>query len=103
MAHRLGEGIRETRANDDTGGVLKGEGESLEFFSGPPKVRGVVVLEEIAITLALPSVAGFGASLERSCKDSVCSSTWLLTLESDSLKANRRKRSSARSPQLGAA
>lgn len=57
--------FNEGRPDDETGGVVDSQGEDLELFSGPPLVRGAVVLEEIAIALALPSAAGFGAAFER--------------------------------------
>ena len=40
-----GFGLDEARTDDETGGVVDGEGEDLELFSGPPWVRGAVVLE----------------------------------------------------------
>ena len=60
-----GFGLDEARPDDETGGVVDGQGEDLELFPGPPLVRGAAVLEEIAIALALPSAAGFGAAFER--------------------------------------
>ena len=60
-----GFGLDKARSDDETGGVVDGQGEDLEFFSGPPLVWGTVVLEKIAIALALPSAAGFGAAFER--------------------------------------
>lgn len=47
------------------GGGGDGQGEDLELSSGPPLVRGAVVLEKIAIAFLLPSAAGFGAAFER--------------------------------------
>lgn len=64
----VGEGrfrLDEACSDDETGGVVNGQSEYLERFAGPPLVRRAVVLEEIAVTLALPSAAGFGASFER--------------------------------------
>ena len=60
-----GFGLDEARSDDETGGVIDGQGEDLEFLPGPPLVRGAVVLEKIAIALALPSAAGFGTAFER--------------------------------------
>ncbi len=60
-----GFGLDEARPDDEAGGVIDGQGEDLELFSGPPLVRRAVVLEKIAIALALPSAAGFGAAFER--------------------------------------
>ena len=60
-----GFGLDKSSPDDETGGVVDGQGEDLEFFSGPPLVWGTVVLEKIAIALALPSAAGFGAAFER--------------------------------------
>jgi hypothetical protein len=59
-----GFGFDEGRADDKTGGVVDGKGEDLELFPGPPLVWGTVVLEKIAIALALPSAARFGAAFE---------------------------------------
>ena len=56
--------LNETRADNETGGIVDGQGEDLEFLSGPPLVRGAVMLEEIAVTLALPAAAGLGAAFE---------------------------------------
>jgi hypothetical protein len=70
-----GFGLDEARPNNESGGVVDGQGEDLELFSGPPLVRGAVVLEKIAIALAR-------------------------TLEVERLKANRRKSSSARKLKL---
>ena len=44
-----GFGLNEACSDDEAGGVVDGEGEDLEFFSGPPLVRGAVVLEEVAV------------------------------------------------------
>lgn len=60
-----GFGLDKARPDDETGGVVDGQGEDLEFLPGPPLVRRAVVLEKIAIALALPSAAGFGAAFER--------------------------------------
>jgi len=60
-----GFGLDEARSNNESGGVVDGQGEDLELFSGPPLVRGAVVLEKIAIALALPSAARFWAAFER--------------------------------------
>jgi hypothetical protein len=60
-----GFGLDEARPDDETGGVIDGQGENLEFFSGPPLVWRAVVLEKIAITLAIPSATRFGAAFER--------------------------------------
>ena len=60
-----GFGLDEAGTDDETGGVVDGEGEDLELFSGPPLVRGTVVLEEVAVAFALPSAAGFWAAFER--------------------------------------
>ena len=59
-----GFGLDETGSDDEAGGVVDGEGEDLKFFSGPPLVRGAVVLEEVAVAFALPSAAGFGTAFE---------------------------------------
>ena len=59
-----GFGFDEGRSDDEAGGVIDGEGEDLELFAGPPLVRGSVVLEEVAVPLALPSAAGFGSAFE---------------------------------------
>ena len=64
----VGEGgfrLDEARADNETGGVVDGQGEDLELFPGPPLVGGAVVLEQIAIALALPSAAWLGAAFER--------------------------------------
>ncbi len=64
----LGEGafgLDEACSDDEAGGVVDSEGEDLEFFSGPPLVRGAVVLEEVAVAFALPPAAGVGAAFER--------------------------------------
>lgn len=58
-------GLDEARPDDETGGVIDGQGEDLELLPGPPLVRGAVVLEEISIAFALPSAARFGAAFER--------------------------------------
>ena len=60
-----GFGFDEGRSDDETGGVVDGQGEDLELFPGPPLMWGAVVLEEVAIALALPSAARFGAAFER--------------------------------------
>lgn len=60
-----GFGLDEASPDDETGGVVDGQGKDLEFLAGPPLVRRAVVLEEIPIALALPSAAGFGAAFER--------------------------------------
>lgn len=60
-----GFGLDEARSDDETGGVVDGQGEDLELFSGPPLVWGAIVLEKIAIALALPSAARFWAAFER--------------------------------------
>ena len=60
-----GFGFDEGRSDDETGGVVDGQCEDLELFSGPPLVWGTVVLEKIAIALALPSAARFWATFER--------------------------------------
>lgn len=60
-----GFGLDEARPDDETGGIVDGQGEDLEPFPGPPLVRRAVVLEKIAIALALPSAAGFGAAFGR--------------------------------------
>ena len=60
-----GFGFNEGRPDDETGGIVDGQGEDLEFLSGPPLVWGTVVLEEISIAFALPSAARFGAAFER--------------------------------------
>jgi hypothetical protein len=60
-----GFGLDKAGPDDEAGGVVDGQGEDLKLFSGPPLVRGTVVLEKIAIALALPSAAGFGAAFER--------------------------------------
>ena len=59
-----GFGLDEAGSDDEAGGVVDGEGEDLEFFAGPPLVRGAVVLEEVAVAFALPPAAGFGTALE---------------------------------------
>lgn len=56
--------LDETRADDETGGVVDGQGEDLEFLCGPPLVRGAVMLQEIAVTFALPAAAGFWTAFE---------------------------------------
>lgn len=64
----VGEGgfrLDEARADNETGGVVDGQGEDLELFPGPPLVGGTVVLEQVAIALALPSAAWLGAAFER--------------------------------------
>jgi hypothetical protein len=64
----VGEGgfrLDEARPDDETGGVIDGQGEDLEVFPGPPLVWGTVVLEQIAKALALPPAAGFGTAFER--------------------------------------
>lgn len=60
-----GFGLDKARPDDEAGGVVDGQGEDLELLPGPPLVRGAVVLEKIAIALALPSAAGLGAAFER--------------------------------------
>ena len=60
-----GFGLDEARTNNETGGVVNGQGEDLEFIPGPPLVWGTVVLEKIAIAFALPSAARFGTAFER--------------------------------------
>ncbi len=57
-------GLNEAGADDETGGVVDGQSEDLELLSGPPLVRGAVVLEEVSMAFALPSAAGFGATFE---------------------------------------
>ena len=59
-----GFGLDEARPDDETGGVVDGQGEDLELLPRPPLVRGAVVLQEIAIAFALPSAARFGAAFE---------------------------------------
>jgi hypothetical protein len=60
-----GFGLDEACPDDVAGGVVDGQGEDLEISPGPPTVRRAVVLEEVALALALPSAAGFGAAFER--------------------------------------
>lgn len=60
-----GFGLDEACPDDEMGGVVDGLGEDLKFFPGPPAIRGVVVLEEIPIGLALASEAGFAAAFDR--------------------------------------
>jgi len=60
-----GFGFDEGRSDNETGGVVDGQSEDLELFSGPPLVWGTVVLEKISKALALPSAARFGATFER--------------------------------------
>ena len=63
-----GFGFNEGCPDDETGGVVDSQGEDLELFSGPPLVWRAVVLEKIAIALALPPTAGFGSAFERSAQ-----------------------------------
>ena len=64
----VGEGgfrLDEASSDDVACGVVDGHGEDLEALGGPPLVRGAVVLEKVAITLALPSAAGFWPAPQR--------------------------------------
>lgn len=61
----VGEGdlrLDEAGANHAAGGVINGHGEDLEVLAGPPLVRRVVALEEVAVALALPPAVGFGVA-----------------------------------------
>ena len=60
-----GLGFNEGCSYDETGCVVDSQGEDLELFSRSPLVWRAVVLEQVAIALALPSAAGFGAAFER--------------------------------------
>lgn len=89
-----GFGLDEAGLDDEIGGIVDGLGEDLQYFPGPPAVRGAAILEELPIGLALPSAAGFVAAFDRFRQQrGHVFKTWMRTLETERLKANRRKSS----------